>query len=622
MQRKRSVFTAVCLFVALGLLAHAAWSQQEEDAFRLDPLIVTATRSAERLSQTTRSVTVVSAEDIAAQGIRSVADALRSVPGLDIRRTGAVGGTTSLFTRGAESDHTLVLIDGVKMNLTGGANEIAHLSIDNIERIEVVRGPASTLYGSTAVGGVVHIITKRGGGPPERQPERQRRQLQHAFAARFPERCDTVGRAVGIRQPTRHGRAPGLQQPYDNASLSLRADLSPDEDTNLDLTLRYTDGEYHFPTDGTGALTQRHQFSTRRETVLGLRAARTLLPWWNSSLQLGYHKGKSRFFPDTYPESPANAYAAEAHLGVDWQSVLAFDLADLTLGAAYEEDEDTENDLRRQNTAGYGQLRLKLLEPLVLIGGLRADGHSEFGTELTYQVSAAYFVAAGTKLRAALGTGFKEPTLSQTDGNSDLDPERSATWEVGIEQRLWEDRLRLEGVFFSNDFQDWIACTYGPPPDYLPTCDNIQEAAAHGVELSTRVALPPYWTLGASYTWLRTEVVDAGGVESLSFVEGEPLLRRAEHKVRLFGHYVRGRFSARLDLYHVGERVDLDPPNRADNPAYTKVDVALAYTLLQSERQTLELFGRVENLFDEDYEEVYGFPSPGFAAFGGIRLTL
>ena len=201
--------------------------------------------------------------------------------------------------------------------------------------------------------------------------------------------------------------------------------------------------------------------------------------------------------------------------------MLAFDLADLTLGAAYEEDEDTENDLQRHNTAAYGQLRLKLLEPLVLIGGLRADGHSEFGTELTYQVSAAYFMAAGTKLRAALGTGFKEPTLSQTDGNSDLEPERSVTWELGIEQRLWEDRLRLEGVFFSNDFQDWIECTYGPAPDFLPSCDNIQEAAAHGVELSAMVTLPSYWTLGASYTWLHTEVVDAGGVESQSFVEGE-----------------------------------------------------------------------------------------------------
>ena len=622
MHRKSSVFTAACLFVALGLQAHAAWSQQEEDAFRLDPLIVTATRSAERLSQTTRSVTVVSAEDITAQGARTVVDALRSVPGLDIRRTGAVGGTTSLFTRGAESDHTLVLIDGVKMNLTGGANEIAHLSVDNIERIEVVRGPASTLYGSTAVGGVVHIITKRGGGPLGASLSAGGGSFNtHSQRASLNVGTTWGGLSVSASQLDTDGHL-AFNNQYDNASLSLRADLSPDEDTNLDLTLRYTDSEYHFPTDGTGALTRRHQFSTRRETVLGLRAARALRPWWNSSLQLGYHKGKSRYFPDTYPESPANAYAAEAHVGVDWQSVLAFDVADLTLGASYEEDEDTENDLRRQNTAGYGQLRLKLLEPLVLIGGLRADGHSEFGTELTYQISAAYFMAAGTKLRAALGTGFKEPTLSQTDGNSDLEPERSVTWELGIEQRLWEDRLRLEGVFFSNDFQDWIECTYGPAPDFLPSCDNIQEAAAHGVELSAMVTLPSYWTLGASYTWLHTEVVDAGGVESQSFVEGEALLRRAEHKVRLFGHYVRGRFSARLDLYHIGDRVDFDWPERADSPAYTKVDVALAYTILQSERQTLELFGRVENLFDEDYEEAYGFASPGFAAFGGIRLTL
>lgn len=622
MQRKTSISIAACLFVALGLQAPAAWAQQDEDAFRLDPLIVTATRSPERLSQTTRSVTVIGAADIAAQGARSVVDALRSVPGLDIRRTGALGGTVSVFTRGAESDHTLVLIDGVKMNLSGGANELAHLSIDNIERIEVLRGPASTLYGSTAVGGVIHIITKRGSGPLSASLSAGGGSF-NTFSQRATLNTGTAWGALSVSasQLDTDGHM-AFNNQYDNASFSLRADLSPDEHTNVDFTLRYTDGAYHFPTDGTGALTRRHQFSTRHETVLGLRGARALSPWWNSSLQLGYHQGKSRYFPDTYPESPSNTYAAEAHLAVDWQSVLAFGFGDLTLGAAYEEDEDTESELQRQNAAGYGQLRLRPLEPLVVIGGLRADGHSEFGSALTYQVSVAYFPAANTKLRAALGTGFKEPTLSQTAGNSDLDPERSITWELGIEQRLWDERLRLEGVFFANDFEDWIECSYGPPPDFQPTCSNIQEARAHGVELSASVTLQSYWTLGGSYTWLRSEVVDAGGVMSQSFVEGEPLIRRPEHKMRLFGQYARGRFDARIDLYHIGERVDFDWPDRVDNPAYTKVDVALAYRLVQRERHTLELFGRVENVFDEDYEEAYGFASPGFAAFGGIRVTL
>lgn len=622
MQRYSSSFIAVCLFVVLGLQAPAAWAQQDENTFRLDPLIVTATRSAERLSQTTRTVTVISAEDLAEQGTPTVVDALRRVPGINVRRTGALGGTTSIFTRGANSDHTLVLIDGVKMNLAGGGVELGHLSTDNIERIEVVRGPASTLYGSTAVGGVIHIITKRGSGPLGASLSASGGSF-NTFTQRATLNAGTAWGALSFSasQLDTDGHM-AFNNQYDNTSLSLRADLSPDEHTNVDLTLRYTDSEFHFPTDGTGALTRRNQYSTRTETVLGLRGTRSLTPWWNSSLQLGYHKGKSRYFPDAYPESPSNTYAAEAHVAVDWQSVMAFGFGDVTLGATYEEDEDTESELRRQNTAGYGQLRLKPLEPLVLIGGLRADGHSEFGTELTYQASAAYFMAANTKLRAAVGTGFTEPTLSQTAGNADLDPERSITWELGIEQRLWDERLRLEGVFFSNDFEDWIACSYGPPPDFQPTCSNIQEAMSHGVELSASVTLQTFWTLGAAYTWLHTEVVDAGGVMSQSFVEGEALLRRPEHKLRVFGQYTGPRFDARLELSHVGERVDFDWPDRVDNPAYTKVDLALAYKLLQRERHTLELFGRVDNLLDEDYEEAFGFQSPGFAAFGGIRVTL
>ena len=161
MQRKTSSLIAVCLFVVLGLQAPAGWAQQDDDAFRLDPLIITATRSAERLSQTTRSVTVVGAEDIAARGTRTVADALRSVPGLDVVRTGALGATTSIFMRGSNANHTVVLIDGVKVNLAGGAINFSDLSVDNIERVEVVRGSASTLYGSGAIGGVIHIITKK-----------------------------------------------------------------------------------------------------------------------------------------------------------------------------------------------------------------------------------------------------------------------------------------------------------------------------------------------------------------------------------------------------------------------------------------------------------------------------
>ena len=630
MHHKSSSFIAVCLLLALGLHMPAAWAQQHEDTFRLDPLIVTATRSAERLSQTTRSVTVISAEDIAAQGAHTVADALRSVPGLDVVRTGSRGATTSIFTRGSESDHTAVLIDGVKVNiLLDGKFDMADLSVDNIERIEVVRGPASTLYGSTATGGVIHIITKRGSGP-----------LSVNLSADGGSFGTNTQRAIvsagttwgGLSVSASRVESDGhlaFNNQYDNANVSLRADLSPDQHTNIDLTLRYIDSEYHFPTDGAGRVLFHNKYQTTHETAVGLRGARALLPWWNSSLQLGFHQRK-RY---SYPESPEESLfvTSEKRLSIDWQSVLDFHLGNFTLGVAHEDDEDTENDFRRDNTAGYAQLRLKPLEPIVLVGGLRVDRHSKFGTELTYQVSAAYFLPGGTKLRAALGTGFREPLWGEifstlwTVGNPDLDPERSMTWELGVERRLWEDRLRLEGVFFSSRFKDLIEYN-SSPPEGQSNFFNIEEARAHGLELSATVTPLPAWTFGTAYTWLRSEVTNAGAGIFGFFAEGESLHRRPEHKVRLFGQYARGHFDGRVDLYHIGTRAGLDwftwPPKREDNPAYTKVDVSIGYKLIENERHTLELFGRVENVFDEDYEEVYGFTAPGFAAFGGIRMTL
>ena len=631
MHRSISSFIAVCLFVVLGLRASAAWAQQDEDAIRLDPLIVTATRSAERLSRTTRSVTVISAEDIAAQGAETVADVLRSVPGMEVVRQGSLGGVTSIFARGAESDHTVTLIDGVKVNLGGGQFDMADLSVDNIERIEVVRGPTSTLYGSGAIGGVIHIITRRGRGPLSASLSASVGSFNtHTQRAAVSVGESWGGLSLSASRLNSEGHL-AFNNDYDNANLALRADLYLDERTDVSLMLRHTDSEFHFPTDSGGRVRFHNQFSTTHETALGLRGTRALLPWWTTSVQVGSHNRNYRLHDES-----GTAYAyAEERLALDWHSVLMLGLGELTLGAAYDDEDDTESNYGRHNAAGYAQLRMKPMEPMVLIGGLRVEGHSEFGTELTYQFSAAYFLPGGTKLRAALGSGFKAPTLFENLstlpgalGNPNLDPERSTTWELGVEHKLWADRLRFEGTFFSSRFKDLI--DWGPAPQGQPNYFNIQEAEAHGLELSATVTPLPAWTFGSAYTWLRSEVTDAGFSTSATaaFVEGESLLRRPEHKVHAFGSYAQGRFNGRLDLHHIGVRNDRhypgwpQPTRAVDNRSYTKVNVVLGYKLIAGERRTLELFGRVENLFDEDYYEVYGFATPGFAAFGGIRMTL
>lgn len=427
---------------------------------------------------------------------------------------------------------------------------------------------------------------------------------------------------------------------YDDTNLSLRGDLYPDAQTDVTLTLRYIDSEFHFPTDGAGRVLFHNQFRTSRETTLGLQGARDILPWWRSQLQLGYHRFKSRTrseFGTPPDDTTISLFVSEEEcFTLDWQSDMTLGKAgQVTFGIAYEDETDEENDEDRQVIAGYMQLQMTLSENLVLIGGFRIDGHSEFGTELTYQVSAAYFSPLGTKFHAAIGTGFKAPTFFENFstspfalGNPDLDPERSFSWEVGIEQRLWEERLRLAVTYFSNRFQDLIEFTGAPPPGE-PNFFNVQEANAYGLEFSITVMSLPAWTFGVAYTYLHTEVTDAGFSTdpSAAFVEGESLLHRPEHKVDFFARYTHERFHGQLDLHYVGTRNDRDfstfPAIPVDNPAYTKIDLILGYDVIKDwgPIRTLELFGRVENLLDEDYEEAFGFSAPGIAGFGGVKIV-
>jgi vitamin B12 transporter len=633
------------VLVTLGILiGHTCLAQQSEQEIMLDPVIVTATRTKVPVSQTTRSVTVITDKDIEAQGAVTIAEVLRIVPGLDIVRAGSYGGETSVFTRGGEANYTLVMIDGVEVNLGGGAFDFADVTVDNIERIEVIRGPASTLYGSGAVSGVINIISKRGQERPSGNVS-----VEGGSFATHIERGSVAagttwgGLTVAASRIDTDGHL-DVNNAYNDTNISLRGDLYPDHKTDITFTLRYTDGEFHFPTNGAGRVVFRDQFRTTRETTLGLRGERLVLPWWRSKLQLGFHRKKtrSRFESPNPPDDPILSLfvSEEERQVVDWQSdILLGDIGQMTFGIVYEDEEDKVNDEDRDTIAGYLQQQLTLIENVVVIAGFRVDGNSEFARQVTYQASAAYLFPTDTKLRAAVGTGFKEPTFLENfadspflRGNPDLDPERSVSWEVGIEQALWQDRLQLAFTFFHHRFKDLIEFVGIPAPG-APNFFNIQEATSYGIEISASVTPRPAWSFGVNYTYLKTEVTDAGFSTDpdAAFVEGEALLRRPTHKVHFYASYAHQRFRGRLDLNYVGARDDQVFPapaffvaERVKNPAYLKVDLALSYSVIKNWGliRTLELFGRVENLLDDDYEEAFGFVAPGIAGFAGVKLAL
>jgi vitamin B12 transporter len=585
-------------------------------------------------------VIVITAPEIAAQGAQNVSEVLRTVPGLDVVQTGAVGGQTSVLTRGGDANFTLVLIDGVVVNQSGGDFDFANLTVDNIDRIEVIRGPASTLYGSGAVSGVIHIITKRGQGRPTGDVSFE----GGSFNTRIWRGNATGGvmwggLAVSASRTDTDGHL-AFNNQYENSAVALRGDAYPDKQTDIKFTLRYNDSEFHFPTDEAGRVLFHNQFQTSRETTLGLQGERLILPWWRTRLLFGYHDIKTRVHSEfgTPPDTTLSLFVLhEVRTSVDWQSDFTLTpVGQLTVGLDYKKDEDRTDDVQRTTTSGFLQQQFTVFKPLIVIAGFRVDGSSTFGTHVTYQTSAAYRFPTQTKLRAAVGTGFKEPTFFQNfstvpfaHGNPNLKPERSFSWEVGLDQELWQERVRLGVTYFQNRYKDLIDFAAPSDPN-APSFFNIEVAKASGVELTAVVTPLPAWSAGVSYTYLHTEVTDAGGNTnpSAALVQGRALLRRPEHKVHVFADYTHQRFHARLDLNYVGSRADRDfrvsPAVRVTNPAYTKLDLLLRYTLVKDWGwvRALDIFARGENLLDQHYSEAFGFSAPGIAGYGGIKLTL
>jgi vitamin B12 transporter len=426
---------------------------------------------------------------------------------------------------------------------------------------------------------------------------------------------------------------------YEQSTVALRGDVSPDTQTDVTATLRYDDSEFHFPTDGAGRVLFHNQFQTSRETTVGLQGERLLLPWWRSKLLLGYHDVKTRSHLEfgTPPDTTTSLFVLhELRTSVNWQSDLTLTpVGLLTVGLDYTKDEERENDVQRTTTSGYLQQQLTVFKPLIVIAGFRVDGNSAFGTYVTYQTSAAYEFPTQTKLRAAVGTGFKEPTFFENfanspfaKGNPNLNPERSFSWEVGLDQSLWEERVRLGATFFQNRYTDLIDFI-APPTPGAPNFFNIEAAKATGVEFTAVLTPLPEWSAGVSYTYLDTEVTDAGTNTdpSATLVQGQELLRRPRHKVSVFAAYTGQRFQARLDVNYVGSRADRDfstfPAIPVRNPAYTKLDLLLRYTVVKEWGwvRALEVFARGENLLDERYAEAFGFSAPGIAGFGGLKVT-
>lgn len=607
---------------------------QQPDTVTLPPVVVTATRVPTTVNAVSSAVTVISGESLRARGIATVADALRLTPGAAVIATGSFGGQTSVFLRGGESDYVKVLIDGVPQNQPGGFYDFANLGTEDVERIEIVRGPVSVLYGSDAVAGVIQVFTRSGVGRPS---------VRVAVGGGTYRTEWSTAEAGGSNGPfawrsTVSRRATAGTYPVNSDDRRLLAGagvrFSPDGRNSAALSVHYGDARYHFPTDGTGQISDSNQFTTDRGPSLSAEAAHSFSDRLSARASLDWHREDSRF--DDAADSPGDTSAFCCFHSRDiFNRVLLGARADVrvppgvtfTTGVERELQRETGTtlDTTRGNSGLYGQLLAGLGTAVTITAGGRLDDNQQFGNHLTGRTGVAWRAARGTRLRASAGTGFKEPSFFENfatgfaRGNPALRPERSRSWEIGVEQTMAGDRLSVQATWFDQRFLDFIQ--YSPAPIGPDSVNyvNVGDATARGLELSLRASLGRRLALDAAYTYLRSR--DAGTAQRL--------LRRPTHSgsVQLSGP-IAGRGDFAVTARHTGNRVDQDfsvfPAVLVTLPSHTVVDasVELRVTSRRAPVPGLMLTGRVENLLGTRYEEVLHFPAPRRTLLLGGEMTV
>ncbi|MDA0261643.1 MAG: TonB-dependent receptor [Proteobacteria bacterium] len=630
--RPRQIFLpglAATLALSLSsLMPERATAQNAGQADALPELVVTATRVPTSPEQVGSSITVITADELEEKQTTFVADALRRVPGLSVSRTGGVGNLTQVRIRGSEGNHTLVLIDGVEVNDLGfnSVFDFGNLLTDSIERIEILRGPQSTLWGGDAVGGVINIITKKGKGRPSVTAFVEGGSFQTGRGAATlsgsggPWTYSLTGSHLqthGISHANENN-ANRETDGYENDSLLASIGVQALDNLMIDVFTRYRNSTVETdpqtfntvtflsnpPADGNtrsdgrerqGAVKATADFlDGRLETIVSLQYADT--------------DTASRNLTFGSPTFITNA----ARTKLEAQGNIHFNPANtLVLGTETEEEEirsttQTKTDVEIQ--AAYAQYLLSPLDNLDLSAGIRRDDHQSFGKEDTYRLTASYlFERSATRFKSSYGTGFKAPQLGELFGffgNPALQPETNEAWDAGIVQDLWGGRIRGELTYFDNQIENLIIFTGG-------VLRNAGESDINGIETSLAVAATPELDITATYTW----------TNSRNKATGLELVRWPRHvtSIDTVWRFAPG-WKTTLAATYTGEQDDLDFSRPAATrqvtlKAFTKVDTTLAYRI--SERY--EVYGRIENLLDEDYEENVDYGVAGLSGYLGIR---
>ena len=616
---------SLVLLVTLVAFTAVASAQTPSDTVTLAPITVTATRLPVEQKNAPAAITVITGEELRARGITRLTDALRAIPSVSVVPSGSFGSQTSVFLRGGESDYTKVLVDGVPLNDAGGAIDLAHLAVTDVDRIEVVRGPASVLWGSDAVTGVIQIFTNRAN-------TRSRLDLSArggTYATREASgNVAFVRGALGLTAGGASNETDGVldfNNQYRNRQASAALQVGSADRQSVRAMIRHSDATFHYPTDFLGTPVDSNQYRREKRTVASVEAHAPLYSRLTGRVLLGANEldGISDNQVDRpndfayHDESEASRRVADGRIDIR----LPVD-ATLTTGAEWtrERESNTSNfDASRLNRGYYAQLLAGTSDAWLLTVGGRVDDNEKFGTFTTGRAAGSWRSGRGTRLRASFGTAFKEPAFSEifntsfTRGNSSLQPERSRSVEVSVEQEFLAGRGTSAVTWFDQRFRDRVDFISFPPDSAVfGTFANIGQASASGVELEARATTRAGIGFSASYTYLDTEIT-----EDEFGREGQRLLRRPAHSAAATLSYARGSGSIAATLHRVGSRHDV---GYVLLPWYTTVDFGGELHVLRRADVGLVLTARIENAFDYEYETIANYPAPGRTVLVGARL--
>jgi vitamin B12 transporter len=624
------------LFVLL-LCAGPSWAQDNSAFGTMTPIVVTPTEFPTPLDEIGNSVSVVTSDDIERKQERTLPDALKDVPGLNLVQTGGPGGQTSVFIRGADSNHTKVLIDGMEVNdpsTPDGSFDFSQIPAWDIERIEVLRGPQSGLYGSDAIGGVINVITKQGSGPMLVNAMTEGGSFgtfnQAAGVSGSQGRANYDFNFVHLRTadlPVTPGYAlaPGEARNDDfnsNRTFSGKAGAELTDNFSVNLVARYVDSLTRTTTDtfsdpdfpngiaeGSQSMTQVHEFFTRGEGKL-LSFDDNLENKFGITY-IHFNRSNTDIDPTNVPSTFSGDrtkfnWLGTLHLGHDRTVLLGLEdqtdrLANLGITPEF------------RNRAGFAELHTVILPRLYGTASVREDDNSSFGMTTTWRLASSYFVPVlETQLKASYGTGFKAPTLTQLyvapSANPLLQPEKSRGWDAGFEQPLLDKQLSFGATYFHNSIKDLISFA----PVFPFANININQATTYGVE--TFVAWQPAKTidLRADYTY----------TVARNDLTGSELLRRPRNKASLDASWrPYAPLTLTGEILYVSTWLDA----ARDNPSvFTAQAAPYAVVNLDAEyrvNQNATFFARINNLLDRRYEDPMGFLQPSLSVIAGIRVS-